>query len=139
MGSRPRAGQLGRTRQPHEDANSVTQPPPPTQVTLPSVNCLPQPPTPVMRIREISQAIGKRFVGRWHYSKSVPGGKNIFFGWFIDGELYAVAAYGIGVNPVQAVSLETLTGKPVTKQNLCELKRLCRIEPVKPTCPLTKF
>lgn len=32
-----------------------------------------------------------------------------------------------------------ITGKPVTKSNLFELKRLCRSDPQNPTCPLTKF
>lgn len=90
-------------------------------------------------IEEIEHAAARSFIERWHYSECVPTGRNIFFGWFIDGCLYAVADYGIGVNPYQHSFLARITGEDVTKANLLELKRLCRTEPRRDGYPLTAF
>ena len=90
-------------------------------------------------LKKISLKEAKPFIEKWHYSKKVPTGKNIFFGWFIENELYAVANYGIGVNSNQASFLSKKTGKNITNSNLLELKRLCRKEPKVNTLPLTKF
>ncbi len=68
----------------------------------------------------------KPFIEAFHYSGSVPTGPNIFFGAFIDGDLYAVAAFGSGANKNQEPWLAKLTGLPVTHGNLTILKRLCR-------------
>jgi hypothetical protein len=86
---------------------------------------------------DISHA--RPFIEHWHYSGRVPTGQNFFWGWFFNGELYAVANYGIGVNPYQADFLARESGKAVTLGNLVELKRLCRIEPRNETLPLTAF
>lgn len=82
-------------------------------------------------VREISLPTARPFIERWHYSNKVPTGKNIFFGWFVDDELYAVADYGIGVNSFQASFLARSTKENVINENLLELKRLCRLEPPK--------
>lgn len=71
-------------------------------------------------------ALAKPFIDEWHYSHKCPRGKNIFYGAFVDHDLYAVAAYGIGVNMDKGRSLAALTGLPVNATNLFELKRLCR-------------
>lgn len=89
-------------------------------------------------MRLISQKKAKPFIEQWHYSKRCPTGKNIFFGAYLGDTLYAVADYGIGVNCYQAGYLARVTGLPVEKNNLMELKRLCRIEPPM-DLPLTKF
>lgn len=81
----------------------------------------------------------KPFIEKWHYSHVVPTGKNIFFGWWTNECLYAVADFGIGVNAFQASYLSKITGEPVTNSNLLELKRLCRIEPKDDHLPLTHF
>lgn len=81
----------------------------------------------------------KPFILKWHYSEKIPTGKNIYFGWFLDNELYAVADYGIGVNSYQAKFLSRITGKDVTNTNLLELKRLCRREPKIDEMPLSSF
>ena len=81
----------------------------------------------------------KEFIERWHYSGKAPTGKNIYFGWLFHGELYAVADYGIGVNPYQASFLSRKSGFQVTNDNLVELKRLCRVEPKIDSLPLTAF
>lgn len=91
------------------------------------------------RIQEIPLALARPFIEKWHYSKRVPTGKNVFFGWFIGARLYAVADYGIGVNGLQASYLGRITGKPVTPASLYELKRLCRIEPRDEQFPLSRF
>lgn len=91
------------------------------------------------RIEEISLALARPFIKKWHYSKRVPTGKNVFVGWFIRGRLYAVACYGIGVNGLQDRYLARVTGKPVTQANLYELKRLCRVEPRDECLPLSRF
>jgi hypothetical protein len=98
-------------------------------------------------IRPISHKEAAPFIEKWHYSRRCPTGKNFFFGWFISGEggglfddvLYAVADYGIGVNPYQAKFLSHLTGQEITNSNLLELKRLCRTEPKRDVYPLTAF
>jgi hypothetical protein len=90
-------------------------------------------------VRQIPLAVAKPFIERWHYSRGIPTGKNVFFGWYLLGTLYAVADYGIGVNGNLARYLARVTEKPVTRSNLFELKRLCRIDPQNTACPLTKF
>jgi len=89
-------------------------------------------------VRRIEHALAKTFIGRWHYSGRCPTGKNLFFGGYLDGELYCVADYGVGVNAYQAAYLARETGLPVTNAALLELKRLCRTEP-KQNWPLTSF
>ena len=86
----------------------------------------------------LEHSLAKSFIERWHYSGRCPTGKNIFFGGYLDGELYCVADYGIGVNAYQARYLARETGLPVTSDTLLELKRLCRTEP-KRGWPLTAF
>lgn len=93
----------------------------------------------MLEIKKITPQIAKPFIETWHYSKRCPTGKNIFFGWYVDGELYAIADYGIGVNPYQAQSLSKLTGLDIQNRSLLELKRLCRIEPKKESLSLTSF
>lgn len=105
----------------------------------------------MLEIRRITQEVAEPFIVKWHYSARCPTGKNIFFGWYVDGSnygletdvlgqtLYAIADYGIGVNPFQAQSLSKLTGLNIPKENLLELKRLCRIEPKIEKLPLTSF
>lgn len=102
-------------------------------------------------VRRVEHAVAKPFIERWHYSRSCPTGFNIFFGAFIDGELYAIADYGMGANMDKGASIARLTGLPVRYQtvtpealgrqqhrnvnatgltvgpyNCLELKRLCR-------------
>jgi len=89
--------------------------------------------------RQIEREIAVPFIEQWHYSHCVPTGKNVFFGWYTDDSLYAVADYGIGVNCYQAQYLATRTGHDVTPSNLLELKRLCRVEPKQENMPLTRF
>lgn len=92
-----------------------------------------------MTFQEIEYDEAKPFIERWHYSGMIPKGSHIFFGWFHENELYAVADYGNGVNPYQASFLERVTGNPVTNDNLVELKRLARSEPKLQGAYLTKF
>lgn len=77
------------------------------------------------------------FVRRWHYSRDLPKGSHTFFGWVIEGDLYAVADYGNGVNPHQASYLTKVLLRPVTNDSYVELKRLCRVEPKRDDAPLT--
>ena len=92
-----------------------------------------------MSVEPISLKTAKPFIEKWHYSGIVPTGRNIFFGCYDkDGYLYAVADYGIGVNPYQAPFLARESGWDITNDVLLELKRLCRIEP-KQDIPLTRF
>ena len=98
------------------------------------------------RVSELPLVLAAGFIEHWHYSGCVPTGKNIFFGWFVPGDqtllgesLYAVADYGIGVNPYQAQYLARCTGYEVAEGNLVELKRLCRSEPRLDRFPLTAF
>ena len=94
---------------------------------------------PLHYVQEIPLETARAFIENWHYSRKVPTGKNVFFGWYIAGVLYAVADYGIGVNPFLPKYLTKATAKAVTHSNLFELKRLCRMDPSDPRYPLTKF
>jgi hypothetical protein len=77
-------------------------------------------------IRRISQSEARSIVDTYHYSRNVPAGKNVHFGWFLGEELYAVASYGIGANNNLPKYLAKATGLPVENRNLFELKRLAR-------------
>jgi len=77
-------------------------------------------------VARIELDLAKPFIQRWHYSGSCPTGQNWFFGAFVGTELYAVAAYGVGANMDGGASLARMTGLPVTRENHCTLKRLCR-------------
>ena len=94
---------------------------------------------PLHYVREIPLETARTFIENWHYSRKIPTGKNVFFGWYVGDSLYAVADYGIGVNPFLHEFLTKITQKPVTQSNLYELKRLCRMDPSNPRYPLTKF
>jgi hypothetical protein len=90
-------------------------------------------------VDEIDLETARHFTELWHYSGTIPKGRNIFFGWFVEGGLYAVANYGIGINQVQHKFLAHLTGLPVTRRNLFELKRLCRVDPAREGYQLSQF
>jgi len=75
------------------------------------------------RIERLDYHSAKRFIERWHYSGRIPKGRNICYGLWLDGELYAVIVYGNGVNPYQAQYLGV--------ERYVELKRMCRTEPRK--------
>jgi hypothetical protein len=88
------------------------------------------PTSALFRIREISHKLAKEWVETWHYSKRMPTGKNLCYGLFVNGSLYAVIVYGIGVNPYQASSLGV--------KSVLEIKRMCRSEP-RLAYPLSRF
>ena len=90
-------------------------------------------------VQRIDRTVAEPFIEQWHYSHLVPTGRNIFFGWYTDEGLYAVADYGIGVNGYQAKYLAQQTGHDVGSLNLLELKRLARAEPQQHDMPLTRF
>ena len=97
-------------------------------------------PTPSLQVRRIDKKTAKTVIEMYHYSRNVPAGKNIYFGYYVQNDLlYAVAIYGLGVNNNGPAYLARVTGKDVTVQNSLELKRLARIEPKIETAPLTKF
>jgi|TARA_R110000744_G_scaffold375687_1_gene489334 hypothetical protein len=102
---------------------------------------------------EINLETARPFIERWHYSERVPTGQNQFFGIRLPSTpdtlietkdmfgdvLYAVADYGIGVNPYQAEFIARESGRELRIDQLVELKRLCRVEPRRDDLPLTKF
>lgn len=92
-----------------------------------------------MRLKEIDHNLATPFIERWHYSGCAPKGSNTYFGWFKGDALYAVADYGIGVNPYQASYLSNHLGEEIKQDQLVELKRLVRSEPKLDRNPLTKF
>ena len=81
-------------------------------------------------ISSIGYKEAKSFIEEWHYSHRMPTGKNVCFGLWNDGELYAVIVYGIGVNPYQAKFLGV--------ESVIEIKRMCRSEP-KRSYELSRF
>lgn len=97
-------------------------------------------PTPSLQVRRIDKKTAAPVIEQYHYSKNVPAGKNIYFGYYVNNSLlYAVAIYGIGVNNNGPAYLARVTGTNVTVQNSLELKRLARVEPKIVSAPLTKF
>lgn len=89
------------------------------------------PTLPLYFISEIDHKTAKVWVEKWHYSKRMPTGKNINYGLYVDGKLYAVIVYGIGVNPYQAKFLGV--------NKVLEIKRMCRSEPADKRHPLSRF
>lgn len=88
------------------------------------------------RVMRINYSAAADFVTLWHYSKSMPKGKNVCFGWegekkldLFSNQLYAVAVYGMSASMNIHDSLAQKTGLPITIDNLVELRRLCRVEP----------
>ena len=79
--------------------------------------------TPPLHINKLEHVPAKEFIEKWHYSGRMPTGKNVNYGLWVDGELYAVIVYGVGVNPYQDKFLGC-------KKSL-EIKRMCRSEPKK--------
>ena len=73
------------------------------------------------RIDPMPHGEAKTFVETWHYSHRMPTGKNICFGVWCNGAVYATIVYGIGVNPYQAAFLGV--------KSVIEIKRMCRREP----------
>jgi len=95
----------------------------------------------MLLVKEIDYKTAKTFIEAHHYSHNMPRGKSVCFGWY-DGEaLYAVGNYGVGVNMMAHDYLAANTMLPVTRDNLFELKRLCRVgEKEDPSrYPLTQF
>ena len=89
-------------------------------------------PTPPLqyRIDPMPHKEAAAFVERWHYSRRMPTGKNVCFGVWREGCVYAVIVYGIGVNPYQASFLGV--------GSVVEIKRMCRREP-KEAFELSRF
>lgn len=84
----------------------------------------------------------RALVERYHYSGSVPTGKNQCFAWSTDRYPfgpYAAAIYGIGINPYQAGYLARVTGIAVEPSGLVTLRRVARVEPRDDDLPLTHF
>ena len=102
---------------------------------------------------ELPVGLARPFIERWHYSHRVPTGQNRFFATHLKADatteastmdmfgevLYAVADYGIGVNPYQSAFISEVSGRPLEPAGLVELKRLCRVEPRRDDLPLTRF
>lgn len=82
-------------------------------------------------IKRSDHATCKPFIEKWHYSRCVPRGKNIFFALYHGDEIYAVILYGWGVNPYQARFLKV--------DRVFELKRMCRSEPRLDGFPLSRL
>ena len=98
-------------------------------------------PTPSLQIlvRSISSTEARVVIEKYHYSRKMPCGKMLCFGYFVNNLLYAVAVYGQGVNRNSPMFLQRRTGFEVTRSNLLELMRLARVEPKINAAPLTKF
>lgn len=98
------------------------------------------PAKPVITFARVGHAAAKPFIVAHHYSGNCPTGQNWFFAAYVDGEIYAIAAYGTGANMDGGASLARMTGLPVDRANHATLKRLCR-RGVKGTSliPMSKF
>jgi hypothetical protein len=72
-------------------------------------------------INPITNETATLWVRKWHYSHRIPTGKNMGYGLYSSGSLYAVIVYGIGVNPFEAGFLRC--------KQVVEIKRMCRSEP----------
>jgi hypothetical protein len=78
---------------------------------------------PLVKQEDVRKA--RAFILAHHYSKTVPTGKNLYFGCYVGGELFAVADYGMLASrskPSLIVGRED-----ATQENTLELRRLCRL------------
>lgn len=92
------------------------------------------------RICEVTYDVAAPFIRKFHYSGTVPKGRNIYFACYLDDELYAITNYGGGINPFQASYLSRVLSNPdIRDDSLVELKRLCRSEPRHEKYQLTHF
>jgi hypothetical protein len=82
-----------------------------------------------MIVEPTTRVIAEPFIKAHHYSGTVPAGAATYFAGFVDDpdDLYCVSCYGGGANCHQASYLSRVTGLDITKDNLTELLRLCRI------------
>lgn len=99
-----------------------------------------------MKVQSFSSKEAADFIKKYHYSATMPGGKNDCFGLWLDTRLYAVAVYGFGDSGAIMGNAEVFFGKlsglknRITKTNLYELKRLARLgERGQAEIPLTAF
>lgn len=92
-------------------------------------------------VREIDFDTARPFIRAKHYAGDVAKGAHLFFGWYVDCTLYAVADFGNGVNPYAAPFLTKICGEPVAIETFRELTRLCRVGPrrTKAKYPLSQF
>jgi len=77
----------------------------------------------------------KDFTVKWHYSKTMPKNTKYCFAW---GD-YAVAVFGIPPNRNIYKFLSRKTQENITRDNLLELTRLCRVEPKRENLYLSQF
>lgn len=76
-------------------------------------------------LRYIGRDIAGPFIKANHYSHTVPTSDNIFFGCYVDDELFAVVNYGrIASRTEPSVILKR---DDATRTNTLELRRLCRL------------
>lgn len=80
---------------------------------------------PSFEVRVIKRPEAARFILKYHYSKTVPTGDNIFFGCYVEDTLYAVANYGrLASRSKPSIVLKR---DDATVANTLELRRLCRL------------
>lgn len=82
---------------------------------------------PELRLDWCTHAAAKYAVERWHYSRSLPGGKLVKVGVWEGGKFVGVVVYGCGATPNIA--------KPygLTQREVCELVRVALCEHQAPT------
>ena len=67
----------------------------------------------------------REFILKYHYSKTVPTGKNIYFGCYVNDELFAVANYA---SLASRTPPDIILNRPdANRSNTLELRRLCRV------------
>jgi hypothetical protein len=69
----------------------------------------------------------REFILQHHYSKTVPTGKNLFFGCYVDGKLFAVADYASFASRSEPHVVLGEGYEDATRDNTLELRRLCRL------------
>lgn len=78
--------------------------------------------SPELRVAYCSHAAAKSAVTRWHYSRSVPAGKNIRLGVWEDDRFVGVVLFGSGAAPQAADPFG------LDRLEVCELTRIALVD-----------
>jgi hypothetical protein len=91
-----------------------------------------QPDKPVLRLDWCSHEAAKYAVEHWHYSKSLPGGRNVFCGVWESGRYIGAVVFGIG-------SGNATNGTRYGLKRSHEMAELVRVALAKHTAPVSRI
>lgn len=110
-----------------------------------------RPTQPLHDVREIKREVAAPFIEQWHYEHKTPTGKNVYFGCFVAGDLFAVASFGWGAAMKLSNGNYSIEGYLErhypelgivgSRRSVLHLQRLCRVgsREDKGPIPLSQF